>query len=69
MADFDFSGPWFWLFMALVFILPIVALFHILQNEYKGRNRLIWLLIIVFLPIFGSILYFIMGKRYKEENP
>lgn len=67
--DLNMSDTWFWFLMALIFILPLVALYHILKHEFKPRNRLIWVLIIVFLPIFGPILYFIMGKKYREENP
>lgn len=58
-----------YIFSAALIILPIVALIHLFKNEIKGRNKLIWILIIIFLPFFGSILYFIMGKRYREVNP
>lgn len=69
MMDLDLSGPWLYFILALIFILPIIALFDLLKQEYKGRTRLLWLLIIVFLPIFGSILYLLMAKKYKKENP
>jgi len=52
-----------------ILVLPVLALVHMLRNDFKGRHRLIWVLIILFLPLFGSILYFILGKRYRRENP
>lgn len=55
--------------MVAVFVLPVIALIHMLRNNFKGRHRLVWVLIIVFLPLFGAIIYFIMGKRYRIENP
>lgn len=55
--------------MVAILVLPIIALAHMLRNDFKGRHRLVWVLIILFLPLFGSILYFIMGKRYRKENP
>jgi len=59
---------WQFLFVAIL-VLPVLALVHMLRNDFKGRHRLIWVLIIIFLPLFGSILYFIMGKRYRRYNP
>lgn len=55
--------------MVAILVLPVIALIHMLRNDFRGKHRLVWLLIIVFLPLFGSILYFIMGKRYRRENP
>lgn len=55
--------------MVALLVLPVLALTHMLQHNYRGRHRLIWVLIILFLPFFGSILYFIMGKRYRRHNP
>lgn len=55
--------------MAALLVLPVLALIHMSQNNFRGRHRLIWVLIIVFLPFFGPILYFIMGKRYRRFNP
>ncbi len=55
--------------MVAILVLPVIALAHMLLNNFRGRHRLVWVLIILFLPLFGSILYFIMGKRYRRENP
>ncbi len=55
--------------MVAIFILPIIALVHMLRHDFRGKHRLVWVLIILFLPLFGPILYFIMGKRYRRENP
>ena len=52
-----------------ILVLPVLALVHMLRNDFKGRHKLIWVLIILFLPLFGAILYFILGKRYRRENP
>ncbi len=67
--DLNISNTWYWILLVLVFVMPLIALFHILKHVFKPRNRLIWVLIIIFLPIFGPILYFLMGKKYREENP
>lgn len=43
--------------------LLIFALVHILKhNNYKFGNRIMWILIVVFIQFIGPILYFILGK-------
>lgn len=51
--------------LAIIFLLliPLVALIHLLKNEFKENDKLIWLLVILFFPVFGSILYFTIGKN------
>lgn len=60
----------FWLstFMVALLVLPVIALAHMVQQKFKGRHRLIWVLIIIFLPFFGSILYFLIIRKYRKEN-
>ena len=55
--------------MVALLVLPAIALVHMLRNDFRGRHRLVWVLIILFLPLFGAILYFILGKRYRRQNP
>lgn len=47
----------------LQFTLMLIALIHILRHDhYKTGNRLIWILIVVFLNLLGPILYFTIGR-------
>ncbi len=55
--------------MIAILVLPVIALVHMLRNDFRGKHRIVWVLIIVFLPLFGSILYFLIGKRYRRQNP
>ena len=44
-------------------ILIIVSLFHILKHKnYKCGNRLIWILVVIFITLIGPVLYFIIGR-------
>lgn len=47
------------------FIPFIFAFIDILKNEFTGSNKLIWLLAVLFAPVIGSILYFIIGRRQR----
>ncbi len=43
--------------------LMITALVHILKHTtYKVGNRTLWILIVVFINIFGPIAYFVLGR-------
>ncbi|MFH1000535.1 MAG: PLD nuclease N-terminal domain-containing protein [Bacteroidota bacterium] len=43
--------------------MPLVALINLLKNQFTGNDKLIWLLVILFLPLMGWILYFAIGKK------
>ena len=51
-----------------LFILPIIALVDIIRSEFTGNNKIVWVLIVIFFNIIGSILYFLMGKNQKVKN-
>ena len=45
--------------------LMIAALFDLEKEERRGRggSKLVWALVIVFVNIFGPIIYFIAGRE------
>ncbi len=45
-----------------IFLFPLLALFSVLTNEFQGNEKLIWVVIIILLPFFGSLLYFLIGR-------
>ena len=56
----------------LVYLLPVIilqvalaltALIHVLRhNEYRYGNRVIWVLVVLFIGFVGPVLYFAIGK-------
>ncbi|MFZ6008459.1 MAG: PLDc N-terminal domain-containing protein [Nitrospirota bacterium] len=50
------------------FIPFIFAFVDILRSEFKGNNKLIWLLAVIFVPLIGSIAYFIIGRKQKIKH-
>lgn len=48
-----------------VILLPLIALIDILRCQFYGNDKLLWVIIVLIFPIFGSILYFILGSRNK----
>jgi hypothetical protein len=43
----------------------IWALIDILKNEFTGMNKLIWFLLVIFLPLVGVICYYFIGMKQK----
>ncbi len=56
------------LLVPVVLIIPLIALVDILRNEFPGNDKLIWVLVILFLWIIGAILYFFIGRKQKITN-
>lgn len=68
------TGLIFWtIFSALIFVLFIVALFNVLKSNFKdSTTKLIWVLVIFIIPVFGPIFYFLIGRsqqgHYEKEK-
>lgn len=46
-------------------LLPILALIEVLTHEFTGNNKLIWVLVILFFPLLGAILYYYLGRQQR----
>src|SRR5665647_18522 len=56
------------IFLTIIFftaVLPILAIIDILRSEFAGNNKIMWVLIVLFMNIIGSILYFLIGRDQK----
>jgi hypothetical protein len=41
------------------------ALIDILKSEFTGDNKVIWLLVVIFVPLLGMIAYYFIGTKQK----
>jgi len=54
------------LIVLAIIVLPIIALVDIVRSDFKdSNNKLMWVIIVLLLPILGTILYFIIGRGQK----
>ena len=53
------------LIIAFFILLWLSAFVDILKNNFKKNNKLIWIIVVVLIPIFGAILYFMIGRKQK----
>ena len=55
-------GPWEVLFIIVLstigVLLPLIALIDILRSDFKGTDKLVWILVVLFFNVIGSILYY-----------
>lgn len=53
------------LIFGMMLLLPLIALISILRNSFEGNDKLIWVLVVLLLPVLGSILYFLIGRNNR----
>ena len=53
------------IFIVFTFILYIYILIDILKHEFTGYNKIIWILVLIFFPVIGAILYLVFGKSQR----
>jgi hypothetical protein len=46
-------------------ILWIYCLVDLYKSNFEGSEKLIWSLLVIFLPMIGSILYLLIGTKKK----
>lgn len=56
-----------WTFFGIVsVVLMIWAIIDILKSKFKGEyDKLLWILLVIFLGIIGVILYYFIGRKNK----
>ncbi|MAD96075.1 MAG: hypothetical protein CMB99_01995 [Flavobacteriaceae bacterium] len=66
----DFAlGISFWQgFLFLCIILWIYCLIDIFKIDADSNNKLIWGLLVFFVPFLGSMLYLLMGRRKMNQS-
>ena len=63
ITDFSF-GLFIWQFLILLAIgLWVYCLIHILKNKFEKNDKIVWVLVVILLPIFGSLLYLLIGRK------
>ena len=56
------------LIVLFVILLPLFALVSALMSDFPGNEKIMWVLIILFLPFLGSLLYFLIGTGQRTNR-
>ena len=60
---YNFIMNWYWIPVALGFTFVLTT---ILIENRNPTKTIAWLMIIVFLPVIGIIIYFFFGQKFKK---
>ncbi|MBN2697917.1 MAG: PLDc N-terminal domain-containing protein [Bacteroidales bacterium] len=48
-----------------ILFIPLIALVDILTSRFEGNDKLVWVLVVLFFPFIGALLYFAIGRQRK----
>ncbi|WP_157811595.1 PLDc N-terminal domain-containing protein [Lacinutrix sp. Bg11-31] len=54
--------------MLLSIVLFVLAIISAVLNNFKNNDKIIWVLVILLVPFFGPILYFIIGRKTRIKK-
>ena len=61
---FGYLGhPLVWL---IVTVLDVIAIVSILKSSADSGTKILWALLVIFLPVIGMVLYFLMGPGRRS---
>lgn len=67
MPEFSW-GVFTWQMIIICSIIFMVyCLRHISKHKFNNNNKIYWVLVVIFLPVVGSILYLFFGKKNHKE--
>lgn len=47
----------------LILIIDIVVIIDIIQSNKDSEKKILWVIAVIFLPVIGPILYYVIGKK------
>jgi hypothetical protein len=47
----------------LILILDVVVILDILRSNKDNEKKILWVIAVVFLPVLGPILYYVIGRK------
>ncbi len=56
-----------YLILPVFIVLAAIALVKILKGNYRGNEKLLWIVVVVFVPIIGVILFYLVGKNQNDR--
>ncbi|ODS89332.1 MAG: hypothetical protein ABS44_05520 [Chryseobacterium sp. SCN 40-13] len=61
-------SPILMLFATVVYLIFLILAFLQMMKRERGLNLLVWLLVLIFVPFLGSILYFVSMKFNSKDR-
>ena len=51
------------LFPIIILIVDIIVIVDILKSNKDTEKKILWIVAVVFLPVFGPVLYYLINKK------
>jgi len=51
-----------WVFILILIILPIAALFDLMKDKTVEKNKIVWAATIIFFPLIGPFIYLVVTR-------
>ncbi|MBS1489426.1 MAG: PLDc_N domain-containing protein [Bacteroidetes bacterium] len=46
-----------------ILALDIVTIMDVLKNIKDSEKKILWIIVVIFLPLLGPVLYYVLGKK------
>jgi hypothetical protein len=47
----------------LILIVDVIIVIDIMNSRKDAEKKILWIIAVVFLPVLGPILYYVIGKK------
>lgn len=47
----------------LIFVIDVIVIIDIVKSNKDTEKKILWIIAVVFLPVLGPLLYYILGKK------
>ena len=61
LADFPYG-----IIGTVILVLDLIAIVSVLLGVGSVGHKLLWILLILFLPLIGMVLYFLLGRQSAD---
>jgi hypothetical protein len=51
------------LMSVIILVLDIIAIIDVIKSSMSTGKKILWVLLILFLPVLGLILYYLFGRK------
>jgi hypothetical protein len=47
----------------IILVIDIIVILDIIRSNKDSEKKILWIIAVVFLPVLGPILYYVLGKN------
>lgn len=55
-------------FVLTFIIIYVKTIIEIINHDFVNNNKIVWLVLVILLPVLGTIMYYLFGQKDKIKN-